>query len=39
LDPKYYGLIEMALSFGVILALGFWELYALSKAKKRRRGE
>ena len=39
MDPKYYGIIEMTLSFGAILALGFWELYALAKAKKKRRGE
>jgi hypothetical protein len=37
MDPKYYGLVEMTLSFGVILALGVWELWSLSKAKRKRR--
>ncbi len=37
MDPKYYGLIEMTLSFGVVLALGLWELRSLAKAKRRRR--
>ena len=37
MDPNYYGLVEMTLSFGVILAIGFWELWSLSKAKKKRR--
>jgi len=37
MDPNYYGLVELTLSFGVILAIGFWELWSLSRAKKKRR--
>ena len=36
MNPNYYGLIEMTLSFGVVLALAAWELYTLAKARKRR---
>ena len=36
LNPNYYGLIEMTLSFGVVLALAAWELYSLAKARRRR---
>jgi hypothetical protein len=36
MDPNYYGLIEMLLSFGVVLAICFWQLRAVSKAKKAR---
>lgn len=29
IDPKYYGLIEMALSFGVVAALLIQQLWSL----------
>ena len=36
MDEKYYGLVEMLLSFGAVLAFGFWQLWSVSKAKKAR---
>ena len=36
MDPKYYGVVEMLFSFGVVLAFGFWQLHSVSQAKKRR---
>jgi len=36
MDPKYHGVVEMLLSFGVILAFLFWQLHSVSKAKKKR---
>lgn len=36
MDPKYYGLIEMALTGAVALGFGFWQLWSVSQAKKRR---
>jgi hypothetical protein len=35
-DARYYGLVEMLLSFGVVLAFCFWQLYSVAKAKKKR---
>lgn len=35
MDSKYYGLIEMGLVFGLVLAWGFWELYALRRDRKK----
>jgi hypothetical protein len=32
-NPDNYGLIEMALSFGVVLVFGFWQLYSLRKSR------
>jgi hypothetical protein len=36
MDPTLYVTIDMTLSFGVVLAVCFWELYSVSKAKKAR---
>ena len=33
---KYYGVIEMVFSFGVILLIGIQQLYSVNKAKKKR---
>jgi len=35
-DARYYGLVEMLLSFGVVLAFCFWQLYSVAKAKRKR---
>ena len=35
MDPNSYGLIEMALSFGVVLLFCVWQLISLERAKKR----
>ena len=36
IDPKYYGLIEMAFSFGaVVLVLG-WQYWSVRNAGKKR---
>jgi hypothetical protein len=36
MDAKYYGLVEMLLSFGVILGFCFWQLHSVTKAKRKR---
>jgi hypothetical protein len=36
MDARYYGLVEMLLSFGVVLAFCFWQLHSVAKAKKER---
>ena len=36
MDQNYYGVVEMLLSFGAVLAFGFWQLWSVSKAKKAR---
>jgi hypothetical protein len=35
-DEKYYGVVEMLLSFGAVLLFGFWQLRSVAKAKKAR---
>jgi hypothetical protein len=35
-NARYYGLVEMLLSFGVVLAFCFWQLYSVAKAKRKR---
>ena len=35
MNPSYYGLVEMAFSFGVILAIAFWQLYSVRKAIRK----
>jgi hypothetical protein len=35
MNPEYFGLIEMAFSFGVVLAIAFWQLYAVRKAIRK----
>jgi hypothetical protein len=37
MDPTNYGLIEMALSFGVVLLFCAWQLVSLERAKKKTR--
>ncbi len=39
MDQKYYGVIEMLLSFGVVLAIGFQQLWSLSRMRKRDEAE
>ena len=36
MDQKYYGVVEMLLSFGVVLAFCFLQLHSVSQAKKKR---
>ncbi len=36
MDARYYGLVEMLLSFGVVLAFCFWQLRSVAKAKRKR---
>ncbi len=38
MDQDYFGIVEMAFSFGVVLAIGFWQLHSVTKAKKKRAG-
>ena len=37
MDPNNYGLIEMALSFGVVLLFCVWQLISLERGKKKTR--
>jgi hypothetical protein len=37
MNPDNYGLIEMALSFGLVLLFGVWQLVSLDRAKKKTR--
>jgi hypothetical protein len=37
MDPNNYGLIEMALSFGVVMLFCVWQLVSLERAKKKTR--
>ena len=34
MNPDDYGLIELVLSFGVILAILFWQLYSVKRSIK-----
>jgi hypothetical protein len=36
MDQRYYGVVEMLFSFGIVLAFAFWQLQSVSKAKKKR---
>jgi hypothetical protein len=36
MDSNFYGLVEMLLFFGALLAFCFGQLYSLSQVKKRR---
>ena len=36
MDQNYYGVVEMLLSFGAVLAFGVGELWSVSKAKEAR---
>jgi len=37
MNPDYYGLIEMGLSFALIIGFGVWQLISLERVKKRSR--
>ena len=39
MNPDYYGLIEMGLTFGLIIGFGVWQLVSLERIKKRSRGK
>lgn len=39
MNPHYFGLVEMLFSFGVVLAIAFWQLYAVRKAIRRAKEE
>ena len=34
MNPENYGLIELVLSFGVLLAFLFWQLYSVKRSIK-----
>ena len=36
MDERYFGIVEMIFSFGIVLGLLFWQLYSVNKAKQRR---
>jgi hypothetical protein len=35
----YFGAVELAFSFGVVIGLCLWQLWSLEKARKRLRDE
>ena len=37
MDAKYFGVIELVFSFGVILLIAIQQLYSVNKATKKRR--
>jgi hypothetical protein len=37
MDANNYGLVEMALSFGLLLSFCVWQLVSLERAKKKTR--
>ncbi len=37
MNPEYYGLVEVAFSFALVVIFGIWQLRSLEKAKKRTR--
>jgi cytochrome oxidase assembly protein ShyY1 len=39
MSDEYFGVVEMAFSFGLIIILGVWQLRSLEKARKRLRDE
>ena len=39
MDANNYGLIEMALFFGIVLLFCVWQLVSLEKAKKKTRAK
>ncbi len=36
---NYYGIVEMAFSFGLLIAFGVWQLWSVAKTRKRLREE
>ena len=39
MNPDNYGLIEMTLSFGVVLGLALWQLVSVRRALRKGRAE
>jgi hypothetical protein len=39
MSDEYFGVVEMAFSFGLIIILCVWQLWSLEKARKRLRDE
>ena len=39
MNPDNYGLIEMTLSFGVVLGLALWQLVTVRRALRKGRAE
>ena len=37
MNPDYYGIVEMTLSFGVILGFGVWQLVSVKRAMRKTR--
>lgn len=37
MNPDDYGIVEMILSFGLVLGFGFWQLRSLAKLKREAR--
>lgn len=33
---RYFGVVEMLFSFGIVLGFLFWQLWSVNKAKQRR---
>jgi hypothetical protein len=39
MPETYFGVVEMAFSFGLIIAFCVWQLYSVEKTRKRLRQE
>lgn len=37
MDPKYYGIVEMAFTASVVLGLGIWQLWSVRREQRRDR--
>jgi hypothetical protein len=35
MDSNYYGIIEMTLTFGLVIGFGVWQLVSLERDKKK----
>jgi len=35
MDSNYYGIIEMTLTFGLVIGFGVWQLVSLGRDKKK----
>lgn len=39
MNPDLYGLVEMILSFGIVLGFCFWQLHSVNKARRKTQEE
>ena len=39
MDPRYYGIVEMAFTAVIVFGIGFWQLRSLAREAKRDRAK